>query len=522
MTERRVLEAVRHHPFLTTLHYAFQTDSKLYLALDYGCGGDLWTNFKGRKLAEYDVRFYIGEIIVALEYLHKMGIIHRDVKLQNILLDLHGHAVLSDFGLSKMFLPHEKHKAYSWCGTLKYMAPEVIKRSDAGYDMAVDWWSLGIVTYELLTGESPYECGSDSETREETVCQIQEESYTPTNLSCDAADFISKLLVKDPRKRLGGGKDDAEELKRHPFLRGMNWSDLAQQKVWPPFLPTETNQLDNSDFQDEFIEKMTSHLLATQRPNCDEIFRGYSYVSPSLCSEYIVSDEQFQPTAETCPNSADALYCQYNCRIEYLEKELSEVKLIQMTSNMEKTRLELDLRAAIEKIESLEAELIHSNCVQKRYTREKRRLQRDMRDSKKKITSLEVKLNEANSQWKRYKSKESMLEIDLRVAIKRIESLEAELIEANCAWKRYNLENRKMEIDLSAATERIQSLEAEFTKANWVRKRYNGEPRWMETHLRNVTKTTKSMEAELTEANRARQRSNKKKRRLITHLRDAI
>jgi serine/threonine protein kinase len=361
MTERNVLEAVRHHPFLTTLHYAFQTDSKLYLALDYVCGGDLLTHSYGRKLGDDDVRFYIGETILALEYLHKMGIIHRDVKLENILLDLDGHAVLSDFGLSRMFLPNELRKTYSRCGTLKYMAPEVIRTNDGGYDMAADWWSLGIVTYKLLTGVAPFERRRESETDEELARRtITEEPYIPDDLSFDAADFISKLLVKDPRKRLGGGKDDSEELKMHPFLKGINWSDLAQRKVLAPFSPIKKNELDDSNVSEEF-----AHSPATLLPGCDEIFRGYSYVSPSLCSEYVVSGEQFQPTAETCPNSADAFYRLYNRRIEYLEKELSEVKRIQMTSNMEKTRLELDLRAAIEKIESLEAELIQLNCVQK-------------------------------------------------------------------------------------------------------------------------------------------------------------
>ncbi|PNF40461.1 hypothetical protein B7P43_G14347 [Cryptotermes secundus] len=126
MAERRVLEAVRHHPFLTTLHYAFQSDSKLYLALDYVCRGDLFTHYNSRKLAETDIKFYIGETILALEYLHKMGIIHRDVKLENILLDFDRHAILSDFSLSRMFFPHEKHRAHAVCGTFTYMAPEVI------------------------------------------------------------------------------------------------------------------------------------------------------------------------------------------------------------------------------------------------------------------------------------------------------------------------------------------------------------------------------------------------------------
>jgi serine/threonine protein kinase len=307
MTERRVLEAVRHHPFLITLHYAFQTDSKLYLVLDYMSGGDLATISNDRKFTEDEVKIYIGETILALEHLHKLGIVHRDVKLENILLDLDGHAVLSDFGLSRMFSPHEKNQTYSSCGTLCYMAPEMVETKAAGHGRAVDWWSLGIATYELLTGQLPFESQSEPDTDDDLAWEIvTAEPYIPDDLSSDTADFISKLLVKDPRKRLGGGKDDAEELKRHPFLKVINWSELAQKNTWPPFIPRKTNELDVSDFLDECTQTTTADLPVTLPPNCDEIFRGYSYISPSVrCSEHVESGEHFEPTAWSYRNPAD-------------------------------------------------------------------------------------------------------------------------------------------------------------------------------------------------------------------------
>jgi serine/threonine protein kinase len=287
MTERRVLEAVRQHPFLSTLHYAFQTDSKLYLVLDYKGGGNLLTYSYCRIFTEDAARFYISETILALEHLHKLGIIHRDVKQENILIDLQGHVVLSDFGLSKMFLPYEKHIAYSWCGTLSNMAPELAETCPDGYDRTVDWWSLGIVTYELLTGWPPFERERESETREETARRINtEQPYIPGHLSPDAKHFISKLLIKNPRERLGGGKDDADELKRHPFLKGINWSDLAQKKILAPIAPKITDELDVSNFPDKFTEMIPDDSAVTLPPNCDKRFRGYSYASPSfVCSE---------------------------------------------------------------------------------------------------------------------------------------------------------------------------------------------------------------------------------------------
>jgi ribosomal protein S6 kinase alpha-5 len=214
-----------------------------------------------------------------------LGIIHRDVKLENILLDSQGHVVLADFGLSKKFLPHEPHRTYSECGTYKYMAPEVIE-AGAGYGMAADWWSVGVVTYELLTGVSPFCPDRVSDSEKEVFRRILTiDPIIPDDLSLDALDLIFNLLVKDPKKRLGGGKDDAEELKRHPFFKRMKWSELVQKAIQAPFTPSLTDELDVS------TEEISFDSPATVPPNYGEIFRGYSYVSPSIiCSENVLND----------------------------------------------------------------------------------------------------------------------------------------------------------------------------------------------------------------------------------------
>lgn len=166
-TERSVLELVRQAPFLVTLHYAFQTDAKLHLILDYVNGGEMFTHLYQRQhFKEAEVRVYGGEIVLALEHLHKLGIIYRDLKLENVLLDSEGHIVLTDFGLSKEFLTEEKERTFSFCGTIEYMAPEII-RSKSGHGKAVDWWSLGILLFELLTGASPFTLEGERNTQAE-------------------------------------------------------------------------------------------------------------------------------------------------------------------------------------------------------------------------------------------------------------------------------------------------------------------------------------------------------------------
>ncbi|KAL1457825.1 hypothetical protein WDU94_008017 [Cyamophila willieti] len=279
-TERQVLEAVRQSPFLVTLHYAFQTDAKLHLILDYVSGGELFTHlYQRNNFKEDEVRIYIGEIILALEHLHKLGIIYRDIKLENILLDSDGHVVLTDFGLSKEFLPHEKEqRAYSFCGTIEYMAPEVVRCGSTGHDIAVDWWSVGVLTYELLTGASPFTIEGERNSQQEISRRIlKTEPPIPEDLSPDVADFISQLLVKDPRRRLGGGDLDAEELKRHPFFNVIDWEDLASKKIRAPFVPKISNELDVSNFSDDFNKMIPADSPAIVPPNFDKLFKGSQF-----------------------------------------------------------------------------------------------------------------------------------------------------------------------------------------------------------------------------------------------------
>ncbi|XP_012260830.2 ribosomal protein S6 kinase alpha-5 isoform X2 [Athalia rosae] len=303
-TERQVLEAVRDSPFLVTLHYAFQTDAKLHLILDYVSGGELFTHLYQREhFTEDEVRVYIGEIILALEHLHKLGIIYRDIKLENILLDREGHIVLTDFGLSKEFLPHEREhnaRAYSFCGTIEYMAPEVVRGGSAGHDIAVDWWSVGVLTYELLTGASPFTVEGERNTQQEISRRIlKTEPPIPGHLSTSVRSFISSLLVKDPRQRLGGGPRDAKELKEHAFFKNssppFSWEALESRKITPPFVPRIAHELDTSNFSEEFTKMVAADSPAVVPPNYDKIFRGYSYVAPSiLFAENVVSEDIFK------------------------------------------------------------------------------------------------------------------------------------------------------------------------------------------------------------------------------------
>uniref|UniRef100_A0A8C2B6C9 Ribosomal protein S6 kinase n=1 Tax=Cyprinus carpio TaxID=7962 RepID=A0A8C2B6C9_CYPCA len=253
-TERQVLEHIRQSPFLVTLHYAFQTDTKLHLILDYVNGGELFTHLVQRvRFKEQEVTLYSGEIVLALEHLHKLGIVYRDLKLENILLDSNGHIVLTDFGLSK-----ECHEA-------------------------VDWWSMGVLMYELLTGGSPFTVDGDENSHSDIAERIMKKDPPfPKDLGPLAKDIIQRLLIKDPKKRLGSGPLGAQNVKSHPFYQKMNWEDLAAKKVPAPFKPVIRDELDVSNFAEEFTEMDPTYSPAALPNNCDRIFQGYSFMAPSI------------------------------------------------------------------------------------------------------------------------------------------------------------------------------------------------------------------------------------------------
>ncbi|XP_028847164.1 ribosomal protein S6 kinase alpha-5 isoform X3 [Denticeps clupeoides] len=281
-TERQVLEHIRQSPFLVTLHYAFQTETKLHLILDYVNGGELFTHLVQRvRFKEQVVALYSGEIALALEHLHQLGIVYRDLKLENILLDSSGHIVLTDFGLSKEF--DEVERAYSICGTIEYMAPEIVEGGVSGHDKAVDWWSLGVLMYELLTGGSPFTVdGSENSHMEIAKRILKKDPPFPKDMSPLAKDIIQRLLVKDPKKRLGSGPTGAMNVKSHPFYQKINWEDLAAKKVPAPFKPVIRDELDVSNFAEEFTEMDPTYSPAALPQNCDRIFQGYSFMAPSI------------------------------------------------------------------------------------------------------------------------------------------------------------------------------------------------------------------------------------------------
>ena len=184
------------------------------------------------------------------------------------------------------------------------MAPEVVRGNNHGHDIAVDWWSVGVLTYELLTGASPFTVEGEKNTQQEISKRIlKSEAPMPGFLSDDVKDFILKLLVKEPRKRLGGGSTDAEEVKSHRFFRTINWDDLLRKNIPAPFVPKISNDIDVSNFSEEFTSMNPVDSPGITPANVEKVFKGYSFVAPSvLFSENCISDEIFKPSPDKRPS----------------------------------------------------------------------------------------------------------------------------------------------------------------------------------------------------------------------------
>ena len=260
MAERSILENVRH-PYIVALRYAFQTEGLLYLVLDFCAGGELFFHLKREgHFPESTVRIFMAEITLALEHLHAHNIIYRDLKPENVLLDRDGHVLLADFGLSKL-LARDNQKAMTYVGTVEYLAPEVI--TNQGHSFAVDWWAMGTLMAELITGLPPFYSNNVNLMMERV---LKADLRLPEWMSLEAQSLIAGLLTRDPLRRLGSGPGGAAEIKRHPFFRGLDWAALLRRQVPSPYRPLRRDALPDSveNFDSMFTSEPPTFDMAAE------------------------------------------------------------------------------------------------------------------------------------------------------------------------------------------------------------------------------------------------------------------
>jgi serum/glucocorticoid-regulated kinase 2 len=275
LAERSVLAQI-NNPFIVPLKFSFQSPEKLYFVLAFVNGGELFHHLQ--KEHRFDVnrsRFYTAELLCALECLHGFSVIYRDLKPENILLDYQGHIALCDFGLCKLDMKDED-RTNTFCGTPEYLAPELLMGQ--GYNKTVDWWTLGVLLYEMLTGLPPF---YDENTNEMYRKILSEPLHFSDVVPPAAKDLLTKLLNRNPEERLGA--NGSAEIKAHPFFHAIDWRKLLQRKYEPTFKPSVADALDTANFDPEFTSEapqdsyvegpMLSQTMQNQ-------FQGFSYNRP--------------------------------------------------------------------------------------------------------------------------------------------------------------------------------------------------------------------------------------------------
>merc|ERR1712032_360278 len=255
--ERRIMGSIAH-PFIVSLSFAFQSKDKLYMVTNYCRGGELFFHLKRQRTFSRElVQFYSAELVSALSHLHSLKIVYRDLKPENILLDEQGHIQITDFGLSKDEVvdpadaANAGELAKTFCGTPEYLAPEMIlnRHNKLGYGFAVDWWSLGTLMYEMLTGWPPYYDKNIKRMCEKILGAPLVFPIRP-RVPDQAKHLIRGLLVREPKRRL-----DAKGIKKHPFFARIDWVKLDQRKYDPPFVPKVRSDIDISNFEKEFTRE---------------------------------------------------------------------------------------------------------------------------------------------------------------------------------------------------------------------------------------------------------------------------
>ncbi|GAW01847.1 kinase-like protein [Lentinula edodes] len=278
--ERQILQRSLESPFLVGLKFSFQTEHDLYLVTDFKSGGELfWHLQRETRFSEERARFYVAELILALEHLHKYDIVYRDLKPENILLDATGHVALCDFGLSKANLRADELTT-TFCGTTEYLAPEILL-DEHGYSKIVDFWSLGVLLFEMCCGWSPF-YAEDTQQMYKNIC-FGKIRFPKGVINEDGKQFVKELLNRNPKKRLGATRD-AAELKEHPFFKSIDFNLLAQKKVTPPFKPVVESDESTSNFDPEFTEKSIADVGLNEDDYADfaEDDPSESWVSQSL------------------------------------------------------------------------------------------------------------------------------------------------------------------------------------------------------------------------------------------------
>jgi RAC serine/threonine-protein kinase len=275
-TEKSILMKL-DHPFLVKLHFAFQTPAKVIFVMDYVNGGELFFHLskQQRGFNPDRVLFYGAEIALGIEYLHRKGIIYRDLKPENLLISKDGHICMTDFGISKEGLNAKDARTATFCGTPEYLAPEILEGVEYGKE--VDWWSFGTLMYEMLVGVPPF-YSEDVQVMYRKIMNDPVDVNAIRERDPSAVDLICSLLERDIKKRLA----DPEQIKKHPYFSSIDWEKLYRKEITPPFIPPVKDEEDTSQIDPTFTRQKAALSVSDGdelSKTAQERFMDFTYVA---------------------------------------------------------------------------------------------------------------------------------------------------------------------------------------------------------------------------------------------------
>ena len=326
--EKNILSKI-NHPFIVNMHFSFQDYDNLYLIMDYLSGGDLRFHLSHRKsslFTEAQTKFFLSNIIISLEFIHSKKIIHRDVKPENLLLDINGYLRLTDFGIA---VYSNKENSQESNGTEGYVAPEVLMQQ--GYNYSSDYFALGVIGYELMQGNRPFYTGNKNQYKD--LILIYQPKIKSNQMkkgwSENSRDFINKLLQRRPIKRLG--YNGIRELKNHPWIKDINWELLKNKKIKSPYIPKEGKEY----FDKKYCQNDNSHennkLINVK--GYQHVFKNYTFINIDYVSQYVNMNKKNEKEQNSAKKMT--LYDEKN-RLKYLiykNKSSSLLKLNKYNTN---------------------------------------------------------------------------------------------------------------------------------------------------------------------------------------------
>ncbi|XP_046503271.1 serine/threonine-protein kinase MRCK beta isoform X3 [Equus quagga] len=493
--------------WITTLHYAFQDENYLYLVMDYYVGGDLLTllsKFED-KLPEDMARFYIGEMVLAIDSIHQLHYVHRDIKPDNVLLDVNGHIRLADFGSCLKMNDDGTVQSSVAVGTPDYISPEILQAMEDGmgkYGPECDWWSLGVCMYEMLYGETPFYAESLVETYGK-IMNHEERFQFPshvTDVSEEAKDLIQRLICSRERRL---GQNGIEDFKKHAFFEGLNWENIRNLEA--PYIPDVSSPSDTSNFDvDDDVLRNIEILPPGSHTGFSGLhlpFIGFTFTTESCFSDRgslksimqsntLTKDEGVQRDLE---NSLQVEA--YERRIRRLEQEKLELsrKLQESTQTVQSlhssTRAlsssarEKEIRKLNEEIERLKNKIADSNRLE-RQLEDTVTLRQEHEDSTHRLKGLEKQyrmvrqekedfhkqLVEASERLKSQARELKDAHQQRKLALQEFSELNERMAELRSQKQKVSRQLRDKEEEMEVAMQKIDSMRQEIRKSDKFRK----------------------------------------------------